>query len=71
MGGLLALKRFLIASEAFDKKETGASDHITDINDFLQNGGTCAEFFALFEVLDKRKASEIALVFSSLECRGR
>ena len=60
----LALKRFLAATEAFNKKETGALD-IT--KDFLQNGGTGAEFLALFEVPVKRKASEIALVFLSLE----
>ena len=55
LGLLLALKRFLIASEAFDKKETGASEHITDIKDFLQNRGTCAEFFALSSLLFRQE----------------
>ncbi len=63
MYSCLAIKRFIAAAEAFKKKESGASDIVKD---FLQNGGTGSEFLALFEA-PKRKSSEIALVFLSLE----
>lgn len=49
--------------EAFKSKESGASDVIKD---FLQNGGTGAEFLKLLDE-PKRKATEVALVFISLE----
>lgn len=60
---LSAVKRFTTAVEAFKSKESGASDVIKD---FLQNGGTGAEFLKLLDE-PKRKATEVALVFVSLE----
>ena len=37
------------------------------INEFLQSGATGKEFLTLLDMETKRKASELALIFSALE----
>ena len=64
------LKRFVSEAEAFNanRSEETEDDSPDDIVlQFFQNGCTGQEILSLLETEGKRKATEVAVIFSSLE----
>lgn len=61
------LKRFIQDADEFNAAGKASTNTPDVVGEFLINGGTGKEFLALLEGDKKRKASETALIFNSLE----
>lgn len=61
------LKRFIEEAHNFKLCDDQESNKDDIVKEFLTNGGSGKEFLVLLDNGTKRKASEVALVFSALE----